>query len=100
MHEDEEMTPNERAWLRFLRDIADGRDPGPHVAPRAAPAALLCAQEGVNERPVVPGAPYPRPTRLQKANGTICLATMVPAITSPRDTIDWDAHGLHVDRIG
>lgn len=29
MHEDEEMIPNERAWLRFLRDIGDGRDPGP-----------------------------------------------------------------------
>lgn len=54
----------------------------------------------MNERPVGPGAPYLRSTRLQRANGTICLATMVPAIASPRDTIAWDANGLDVYRIG
>ncbi|MBN9676341.1 hypothetical protein [Salipiger bermudensis] len=42
MHEDEEMTPNERAWLHFLRDIADGRDPAPTLR-RVQLLRRLCA---------------------------------------------------------
>lgn len=29
MNDQEELTINERAWLRFLRDISDDRDPKP-----------------------------------------------------------------------
>lgn len=45
MHENEEMTPNERAWLRFLRDIGDGRDPGPTLR-RVQLLRRLCAPRG------------------------------------------------------
>lgn len=29
MNDQSDLTPNERAWLRFLRDIGRGRDPAP-----------------------------------------------------------------------
>ncbi len=29
MHERDEITANERAWLRFLREVSHDTDPGP-----------------------------------------------------------------------
>lgn len=29
MDEASNLTPNERAWLRFLREVSNGRDPRP-----------------------------------------------------------------------
>jgi hypothetical protein len=42
MEEQDELTPNELAWLRFLREISAGRDPGPTLR-RVQLLRRLCA---------------------------------------------------------
>lgn len=42
MDETSDLTPNERAWLRFLREVSDGRDPRPTLR-RVQLLRRLCA---------------------------------------------------------
>lgn len=42
MHNEDELTPNERAWLRFLREVSNETDPGPTLR-RVQLLRRLCA---------------------------------------------------------